>query len=121
MDSPAITITALIIVIFATSLLSAVMTLLLASYVYRRRYQRQLEQQLKQVGEEIQDRVRQGVLDAGDELLPKFQDRVRDGFVEAVQKWDLSDDILNIAKSGADLVGDGLSTLLGRNSPTKKR
>ena len=113
------TFAALIFVIVATAFLSAVLTLALAAWIYRRRYQQLLEKEMLRIAGELEQRVRQGTLEAGKELLPMFQERVRDGFLEAMRRWGVSDDLRNIAKTSADLVGDGLSTLLGRKNPTK--
>ena len=119
MEITGMTFAALIFVIVGTAFLSAVLTLALAAYIYRRRYQELLEKEMLRIAAEIEQRVRQGTLDAGMELLPKFEEKVRDGFLEAIRRWGVSDDLRNIAKTGADLVGDGISSLLGRKNPTK--
>ena len=119
MEITGMTFAALIFVIIGTAFLSAILTLALAAYIYRARYQQLLEKEMLRIAAEIESRVRKGTLEAGQELLPQFQDRVRDGFIEAMRRWGVSDDLRNIAKTGADLVGDGISGLLGRKNPTK--
>ncbi len=91
----------LIITIIATALLSSLLTLAIAQYVFNKKFKNQYEsglakaiEQFKQeVGPEIEARVKQGVLE-GIKSLPS--------------KEILRDTTRSIAKTGLDIVGDGL-------------
>ncbi len=103
----------IILVVVATSVLTALCTAVFVLWFYNRKIRPQLEAQLEQAGETMQARVRQGVLDAGEELLPKFREKVTEGFTRALAEWP-SSEMTRMARSGANLVGEGLNTLLGK-------
>lgn len=99
-----------------TAVMSSAMTLLVLWWLYRRRAQKPLEAKLNQVADVIQQRVREGVTEAGEELMPDFRRNVALGFQDAVTTMSTPQ---GMAKTGADIVEEGLSVLFGRRNPTK--
>ncbi|MDN5938388.1 MAG: hypothetical protein L0H83_06970 [Salinisphaera sp.] len=73
--------------ILLTAVISAGVTLIALALAYRIWVAPVLEARLKAVAEEIETRVRSGVTQAGEDLLPAYQERVRDGFRDAVSDW----------------------------------
>ncbi|MDY7094938.1 MAG: hypothetical protein SX243_18345 [Acidobacteriota bacterium] len=95
-----------IVLALSTAVLSSALTLTVAYLFFQRRWeeeQQKLEQRLEEAIEElgivIEDRVRRGVLDAIRQI-PSAEV--------------LSGTTRTVAQTGADLVGYGLSALLGR-------
>lgn len=87
--------------ILATAVLTSLITLALALYFFRKyakpRYEQGLQQAIErlkaEVGPEIEKRVKQGVVD---------------GFKSLPTREMLRDTTRNIAKTGLDIMGDGL-------------
>jgi hypothetical protein len=98
--------------IFVTALLSSILTLGLAYFLYQRRLKNDLEARLNELSGEFKERVRQGVIEAGMELLPKFRAEVREGFKEAISDTVKSNIIEKTAKSMADIGGALMDTSL---------
>jgi len=92
-----------IITICATAFLSSLLTLGLAYCVLRSKYKGELQSRLDSLSTEIRERVRQGVIDAGMELLPRFRAEVRQGFKEAMGDTMKPEMIEKTAKSMADI------------------
>lgn len=94
--------TAQIITIAATALLSSLLTCGVAYVIVRRRLQprleRRVEQALEQLGETIEERVRQGVTDG-----------LKSVSAPEVARWTRG----AVSDAAADLVKGGLSSLLG--------
>ncbi len=139
----------LLVVIIATALLSSAITLgtvwLVFQYIVKPRYEAEvkprLEAQLDTQLEVLREKVKQGVIDAGVELLPRFREEVRAGFEDAAkgvvpafrQEAEASfketlkamlkgEQVVNkaaqtAAKTGASILGTGLDVL--RSSPFK--
>ncbi len=60
----------------------------------------------------MQERVRLGAVEAGQELLPRFREQVTEGFKRALREWSASD-FRKMTKSGMGMVEESLSSLLG--------
>lgn len=100
-------------IILGTSVATAVITALCIYFVYAVKIKPDVEKKLEKAGDEVEERVRQGVLKAGEELLPKFREKVTEGFTRALAEWPTSE-MTRMARTGANLVEEGLSTLLGK-------
>jgi hypothetical protein len=92
-----------IVTICATALLSSILTLGLSYYWFRRKIKNELRSQLDTVATEIREKVRQGVFEAGVDLLPKYRAEVRQGFKEAMSDTVKPEMIEKTAKSMADI------------------
>ena len=70
------------------------------------------------LAEELEQRVRAGVMSGGEELLPKFRQQVtagfRDALVATAKGEHVEESVRAMARSGADLLEEGLGALLGR-------
>lgn len=101
-----------------TALLSSALTWMLG-YVWftrSRSLQTRLEQALKSVQDEFEQRVKRGVLAAGEELLPHLREQVRLGFQDALAKSQaagLVENTASVVNLGADLVSGSLGALFG--------
>ena len=93
----------MIITICATALLSSILTLGLSYYWFRRKISNEIRSLLDAVATEVRDRVRQGVFDAGMDLLPRYRAEVRQGFKEAMSDTVKPEMIEKTAKSMADI------------------
>lgn len=93
--------TTIIITIVTTAILSSLFTLILAQYIFNKKFKNQYEKGLAdaieqfkaEVGPEIEDRVKKGVME---------------GFKSLPSKEVLRDTTRSIAKTGLDIMGDGL-------------
>lgn len=105
-------------IIVVTALLSSAFTLIFAYALYKVVFEKQLDRYVDELAEEFQKRVHDGAIDAGEELMPEFRDNVKEGFTEAISSISTVGVVENtakgVAKTGADIVGEGLNTLLGR-------
>lgn len=102
-----------------TALCSSLLTWAVAGLWWKLRLQQQLEAQLDKLGDTLEQRVRSGVLSAGEELAPQFRGEVEQGFRKALiavaSGADIDDSVKAMAKSSMDLVNSGLSALLGKD------
>jgi len=103
-----------LLVIFATAVLSSLLTLALAAWIFEKRYRPRLE-------EEIDQRVDAAV----DELGRVIEERVRRGVLDAVAAIPSSEVIQTTtraaARAGRGLVEGGLSALLGARAPRDEK
>lgn len=100
-----------VILALMTALMSSVLTWLIAYLFYRKHLERRIEALREQVGAEVEERVRQGAVKAGEELLPQFRREVTAGFRDALVGTDVA---RTMAKTGADIVGGSLDALFGQ-------
>lgn len=102
--------------IFASALLSSVLTLALAYAFYRVWGERRLDAELLLLQNEFESRVRSGVLAAGRELLPELRKEVAAGFQDALQQSHaagLAEDAAKVVTGAAGLLESGLGNLFG--------
>lgn len=104
-----------LLLIVLTALCSSLLTLAGAWWVYRAVLEKRLDEQLLEIQTEFEQRVKFGVLAAGEELLPQFRKEVEAGFSEAVRNSGV-----NVAEAGlktvaesANLLEKGLGRLFG--------
>lgn len=109
-----------IVMLVCTALLSSLFTLGLAWWLYESRLRSRMEKRMEELADILETRVHKGVKDAGIELLPAFQERVEAGFKDAMAGLP-EKGASTIAKAGANLIGEGLNTLFGRNGPEDKK
>lgn len=112
------------ILVLVTALVTAIVTLALAALVYKLVVAPRLERRAEQIGEDLQARVRAGVQQAGEDLLPKFREQValgfRDALAAAARGEHVEESVRAMARSGADLLEDSLGALFGRRRPPSK-
>ena len=110
---------AIVLTAALSSLFTAVLVVAVVGWWMRRHYARE-EQRLADL---VQSRVRSGVLEAGEELLPEFRAEVTAGFLDAVKRLPqaglMGETARTMARSGADLLGAGLEGLSGRGRRSK--
>lgn len=116
-----------VLLVSLTALASSTVTLLLAYLIYRRHLQPQLDQQLEQVQVEFEARVKAGVLEAGQELLPQFREQVKLGFTDALAASHTAGlveetaKVMSVGKDlGAGIVETGLNALFGLGKPPRR-
>ena len=101
-----------------TAVLSSVLTLVFAKLLIDRWASRYAQSKLELAGEELEKRLRTAATQAGEELLPALQARVRAGFEEAIESIasgrPLEKKMQEAAKAGVRALGDGIDALLGR-------
>ena len=73
-----------LILILATALLSSVLTLLLALALWQAFLKKRLEAKLEEAASLLRERVKEGVTEAGRDLLPAFRQEVEAGFRDAL-------------------------------------
>lgn len=97
--------------VLITALTTAVTTLVLGYVVYLLVIRKKMERRMMEMADIIQDRVRRGALEAGEELLPKFREKVTEGFKQALREWSASD-FRTKARTGMSMVEESLNSLL---------
>jgi hypothetical protein len=110
-----------LIVVF-TSLLSSLLTWLIAYVVFRTHLERRLDAQVARLQAEFEARVKNGVKAAGEELLPVLREQVKLGFMDAVNQSTaagLMEETARVVSTGAGLVESGLNAILGLGKPKK--
>ncbi len=98
--------------LLATAVMTSFTTLLLAYVFYVLFVRKRLEKRMLELAENVQERVKQGAIDAGTELLPRFREQVTEGFKRALREWS-TNDFRTITKTGMGMVEESLSSLLG--------
>ncbi|MGH8460368.1 MAG: hypothetical protein ACRESS_02060 [Stenotrophobium sp.] len=112
-----------IVVIVLTAFLSGGLTLGLGWLLYRLHFEKQLDRMLDQMQVEFEARVKSGVTAAAMDLLPELRAQVKLGFMDALQESraaGLVEDTAKVMATGAGLVENGLSVLLGLGSKTRR-
>ncbi|MEQ8353435.1 MAG: hypothetical protein RH862_18315 [Leptospiraceae bacterium] len=101
-----------------TAVLSAILTGLVFYYYYRSRVAAKLEEELDEYAEIVKQRLKDGVEEAGESMLPRFKEEVRSGFREAITDalsgQMVEDTVRAMTKSGTTIVESSLNLLLGR-------
>lgn len=98
------------------ALLAAGFTWALAWWFYTRRIAPQLQTTLEQIQAEFEQRVKRGVLAAGEELLPHLREQVRLGFQDALkqtQTGEMVESYASVVNKGADLIANSVGALFG--------
>ena len=106
----------MLIWIAITALASSGLTLLLGVLAWRRWGRPQLEADLLKVQDEFEQRVRKGVLAAGEELLPAFREQVSEGFADVLKgshAAGIAEGTAKIVTGSTELLVDSLSNLFG--------
>ena len=105
--------------VITTALASSVLTWVLAGLWWKLSLQGQVDAKLAALGDTLEQRVRDGVLSAGEELAPQFRGEVEQGFRQALiavaSGADIDDSVRAMARDSIDLVSSRLSSLLGRD------
>ena len=107
----------MLIWLMAAALAGGVMSLALAYLVYRLWGQARVEAALTEIENEFEQRVRKGVLAAGDELLPAFREQVALGFRDALKESHaagIAEGTAKIVSGSAELIAGSLNNLFGR-------
>lgn len=105
-----------LLLLIGTALLSSVFTWLIAWAFFHLHLSEEVNALKEQIGEELEQRVRAGVVSGGKELLPEFRREVKEGFLDALRSGPvsgaMSEAAKNVAKTGAELLGSGFDNLL---------
>lgn len=104
-------------IIIGTALLSSIFTAGLLVLIAVKWLVPKIKESRGDVMGEFRQNVRDGALDAGTDLLPKFREQVKKGFEDAIKGTATGQAMhtaRTAAKEGAGLFEDGLNTLLGR-------
>lgn len=104
-----------------TALFTSLLTWCVAYAFYRARLSTQLEQLRDEMAAEVEDRVRQGAVAAGEELLPQFRREVTEGFRDAMRGVARGDMAKEMARTGAGIVGGSLDNLFGPKTRSRFR
>lgn len=104
----------MVLVSLLSAALTSLLTWVLAWAFYRARLASQLDVLREQLASEVEARVRQGALDAGQELLPEFKQAVTEGFMDAMRGMARGEMAKTFAKTGAEIVGGSLDSLFGQ-------
>ena len=119
------TVIPVLLMMLATALLASVLTLLLALACWRAFLRQRLDASLEEVANRLRERVKEGVTDAGRELLPAFRQEVEAGFREALTRGiaeSLIDKTAGVAlRKGAALMEQGLDLVRGAPPPGTDR
>lgn len=102
--------------VILTALLSAALTWAVAWWFYKRRVASQLEQTLQEIQTEFEQRVKSGVLAAGEELLPALREQVKLGFQDALRETQAGAMVEGYATAvnrSADLLANRIGGLFG--------
>lgn len=100
----------------ATAFSSSVFTLVLAYLLYRLWGEKRLDAELLAMQEEFEQRVKSGVLAAGEELLPAFREQVALGFTDALKASHtagLMEDTAKRVAAGTGLLEKSFGNLFG--------
>lgn len=108
------------LIAFLSSVMGSAATAALLYVVARRLQRSRLDALLDEYIEIMKKRLKEGVEEAGRDLLPEFREEVRRGFKEGmndVVHGELLDQTARtLARSGADIVETGLNLLTGRRA-----
>ncbi len=98
-----------------TAVLSSMFTLALGWWLYRKVLEKRLDRQLLEIQAQFEQRVKQGVLAAGHELLPQLRAEVAAGFRDAIRDTPASavESGVKVVTEGATLLEKGLGSLFG--------
>ena len=99
-------------IVLATAVLTSVTTLVMAYMFYVLFVRRRMEKRMQELAAIVQERVKQGAIEAGSELLPRFREQVTEGFKRALGEWS-TNDFRKMTKTGMGMVEESLSSLLG--------
>ncbi|MGQ0622496.1 MAG: hypothetical protein ACT4QA_21740 [Panacagrimonas sp.] len=100
-----------------TAVLTAAMTWFVAYWVYKRKLEAQLRTMLEQVQIEFEQRVKDGVLAAGEELMPQLREQVKLGFQDALMQTQTGEWVENaasVANTGRDILARNFGSLFGK-------
>lgn len=101
--------------ILVTALLSSVLTLLVAAWFTKTFVLPKFKAWLQdEVLPEFRAQVKNGAVDSGDTLLPKFRENVREGFNDAIRDQVAGQAFEDAARSVTKKMESGLGALLGR-------
>ena len=112
-------IAALGINVILTALLSAVLTWAAAYWYYKQRVATELEKTLEEIQSEFEQRVKAGVLAAGEELLPALREQVKLGFQDALRETQtgaMVEGYASAVNKSADILANRLGGMFGLKS-----
>lgn len=99
-----------------TSLLSAALTWVLAYWYYTRKLSKELDRTLEEIQREFEQRVKSGVLAAGQELLPSLREQVKLGFQDALRETQtgaMVEGYASAVNKSADVLANHVGGLFG--------
>ncbi|MGB1581820.1 MAG: hypothetical protein ACPHER_09980, partial [Nevskiales bacterium] len=70
---------------------------------------KKMERRMMEMADIVQDRVKRGAIEAGQDLMPQFREKVTEGFKQALREWS-SSDFRTKARTGMSMVEESLNT-----------
>lgn len=112
------------LLILASASLSSLLTLALGFYLFDRHYKQRLLADIDERVAAYQQQFQDVLDDEGEKLGRNIENRVRQGVLDAVASLPSTEVIQgttqNVVQTGVDLVEAGLSTFLGAKKPRKR-
>ncbi len=109
-----------IALVIGTAVLSSTLTLIMAYVLYKMKLKAKLMAELDELADVMKVKLRDGVEEAGLELLPRFRSEVREGFKEAINSTVkgelLEENVKSAVKTGSNIMETGLNILMGKPS-----
>jgi hypothetical protein len=102
--------------VILTALLSAALTWVAAYWYYTRRLSKELDRTLEDIQTQFEQRVKSGVLAAGEELLPAFREQVKLGFQDALRETQagaMVEGYASVVNKSADIFANRLGGMFG--------
>lgn len=105
-------------VIVISSVSSSILTATIAYLIFHFFGKKKIERELGEYAQVIKEKIREGVEEAGRELMPEFRSEVREGFKGALGSTlngEMMDEtVRSLTKSGSTFMESGLNLLFGR-------
>ena len=99
-----------------TALLSAALTWVAAYWYYTRKLSKELDRTLEDIQTQFEQRVKSGVLAAGEELLPAFREQVKLGFQDALRETQtgaMVEGYASAVNKSADILANRIGGMFG--------
>ena len=113
-----------IILVSSTAFLSALLTIGFSFLMFRFYLKQLIVQELGEFAVLLKQKLREGVKEAGQELLPDFRIEVREGFMEAMRAATggqlIEKTAENLAKTSTNFMETGFNILFGKLESDRK-
>ncbi|RME93180.1 MAG: hypothetical protein D6767_01590 [Candidatus Hydrogenedentota bacterium] len=111
----------IIIAIVISSLFSSILTGLLMLLAVQKWKKQKLDHELENVANLVGEKVKQGVMEAVDEKLPLFQEKVKTGMIQGLMEvTSISPDVKNAVELIRGSIEESLGLVFGKNNLNQK-